>query len=95
MQLHINTRKLIPRLPKFPAIFLAAVSRVHSAKNTKQKKGSGKSRLISTLTFLGIFYFRYLRFLQKVELPEQTTDSQRYTKLCQFQLSVIKFQDAT
>ena len=87
----------MPRLPKFPAISsLAAVSRVHSVKNTKQRKGPGKSRdLFRNWTFLGIFYFRYLRFLQKVELPEPTTDSQRYTKLCQFQVSVIKFQDAT
>ena len=51
-------------------------------------------RPFSTLTVLGIFYFRYPRFLQKVELPEPTTDSQRYTKLCQFQVTVIKFQDA-
>ena len=85
----------MPRLPKIPRHFLTAVSRVHSAKNTKQRKGPGKSRLFPTsLTFLGIFYFRYPRFLQKEELLEPTTDSQRYTKLCQFQLSVIKFQDA-
>ena len=94
MQLDINACKLMPRLPKIFRHFLTAVSRVHPAKNTKQRKGPGKSRLFSTLTFLGIFYFRYPRFLQKVELPEPTTDSQRYTKLCQFQLSVIKFQDA-
>ena len=39
----------MPRLPKISRHFLTAVSRVHSAKNTKQRKGPGKSRLFFTL----------------------------------------------
>ena len=39
----------MPGLPKISRPFLTAVSRVHSAKNTKQRKGPGKSRLFSTL----------------------------------------------
>ena len=39
----------MPGLPKISRPFLTAVSRVHSAKNTKQRKGPGKSRLFFTL----------------------------------------------
>ena len=49
VQLHINTCKLMPGLPKISRPFLTAVSRVHCAKNTKQRKGPGKSRLFFTL----------------------------------------------
>ena len=46
---YIYTCKLMPRLPKIYRHFLTAASRVHSAKDSKQRKGPGKSRLFSTL----------------------------------------------
>ena len=81
VQLHINTCKLMPGLPKISRPFLTAVSRVHSAKNTKQRKGWEKVDFFRLWLFLGIFYFCYPRFLQKLELPEPTTDSQRQKTL--------------
>ena len=63
VQLHINTCRLMPQLPKISRHFLTAVSRVHSAKNTKERKGPGQSRLF--FDFFRHFLFSLSAFFAK------------------------------
>ena len=82
VQLHINTCRLMPQLPKISRHFLTAVSRVHSAKNTKQRKGPGQSRLF--FDFFRHFLFSLSAFFAK----------SRIARTDHWFTIVIKFQDA-